>query len=478
MFLRNADLGDGRPVGVRLHGARVTEAGPSLAPRGEPSIDCAGGALLPGLHDHHLHLLAIAAASESVDCGPPAVLTRADLTVTLGRAEPRGGWIRGIGYDDGLLGLLDRRALDVARADTPVRVQHRSGALWVVNSAGADALELDGTRMNGIEHDAAGRATGRLWRIDGWLQSRLGDTPMPDLAGLSRQLARYGITGVTDATPGLDPVTTAVLHDGRISQRVLLLGDADGRGPVKIVIADHDLPRLDDLASWIGQARPRPVALHCVSRDALVLALGVLAESGTVVGDRIEHAAVCPAELARRLASLGVVVVTQPSLIARRGDDYLDRVDPGDLDALWPYASLLRAGVPVGCSSDAPYGDLDPWATIAAATTRTAPSGRQVAPGERVTARTALDGFLSPPERPGGPVRRVRPGALADLVLLDLRLADVLREPSAQHVRMTLIGGAVAFAADPADAAECLRPVRAGGGGRGVRADGRGPAGG
>jgi predicted amidohydrolase YtcJ len=76
---------------------------------------------------------------------------------------------------------------------------------------------------------------------------------------------------------------------------------------------------------------------------------------------------VAPPEAVEAMARAGLAVVTQPSLLARRGDDYLDRVAADDLPFLWPYRSLLAAGVPVGCSSDAPYGDLDPWGSVAAA---------------------------------------------------------------------------------------------------------------
>ncbi|WP_405650522.1 hypothetical protein [Streptomyces sp. NBC_00019] len=40
----------------------------------------------------------------------------------------------------------------------------------------------------------------------------------------------------------------------------------------------------------------------------------------------------------------GITVVTQPTLVARRGDDYEDRVEPENRPDLWPYAGLLRAG--------------------------------------------------------------------------------------------------------------------------------------
>jgi predicted amidohydrolase YtcJ len=447
---RNADLDGRRGVDVRVDGGVVAEIGTGLMSPAEVEVDCGGGALLPGLHDHHLHLLATAAASDSVACGPPEVRCRADLRRALCSAAPRDGWIRGVGFDDGAVGDLDRDALDEMRPEVPVRVQHRSGALWVVNTAAAEALGLAGQDAEGIERDAAGRPSGRLWRLDRWLRERLGPAAVPDLAGLGRRLCAYGITGVTDATPGLTPGAVELLGGGALPQRVMLLGDPAGTAPWKIVVADHDLPAPGELQALIGAVRPRPVALHCVSRAALVIAAAALRDGGTVPGDRIEHAAVCPPDLAAMLAALGVTVVTQPSLLARRGDEYLDRVEPQDVPFLWPFASLVSAGVAVACSSDAPYGELDPWQAVVAARDRIAPSGRAVGPGERVRPAAALAGFLTSPEAPGGVPRRIQVGAAADLVMLDRPLADTLRDPAADHVRLTMIGGRVVYVAGAA----------------------------
>ncbi|MBV8162513.1 MAG: amidohydrolase, partial [Acidimicrobiia bacterium] len=49
------------------------------------------------------------------------------------------------------------------------------------------------------------------------------------------------------------------------------------------------------------------------------------------------------------------------------------------------------------------------------------------------------------PRSPGGPPRRVEPGARADLVLLDAPLAEALAEPSAERVRLTMGGGDVLY---------------------------------
>ena len=92
-------------------------------------VDGRGGALLPGLHDHHIHLHALAADRTSVRCGPPAVHTADDLARALATAAGN-GWIRGVGYSEDVAGLLDLDSLDMLHAERPVRIQHRSGAVY------------------------------------------------------------------------------------------------------------------------------------------------------------------------------------------------------------------------------------------------------------------------------------------------------------------------------------------------------------
>ncbi len=453
LLIREAEVrGEGR-VDVRISGVRISELARRLVPRAdEEVVDAAGAALLPGLHDHHLHVLAAAAARDSVPCGPPAVRSRSELAQRLHQATPRAGWLRGVGYDDASMGQLDSASLDaLSPPGVAVRISHRGGSLWVLNSLAAARLDLDGHDIAGVERDADGHATGRLWRLDGWLRERLGpDHPglpgLPDLAGLSAELAAYGVTGVTDATPDLDGDAVHTIVGGGFEQRLVSLGlehcvPGVGLGPRKLVVPDHVLPRLDDLTERIRAERPRAVALHCVTPAALVLALSALGEAGPHPSDRIEHAAITSPEATDWLAGLGVTVVTQPSMVALRGDDYLDRVEPSDRNGLWPFGSLLRAGVRVGCASDAPYGDLDPWAGIAAAVRRRAPSGRPVAPHEAVPAWQALRSYLTAPGDPGGPVRRVAVGASSDLVLLDRSLAAALAHPEEVVVRRTVLAG-------------------------------------
>jgi predicted amidohydrolase YtcJ len=448
------ELDGRRRADVRIAGGRITGIGARLDRRaGEEVLDGGGGALLPGLCDNHLHLYAMAAALRSVPCGPPEVRRAEELAAALALAPAdEYGWVRGVGYSEDVAGPLDSAVLDRLHAARPVRVQHRSGALWTVNTAGARALGLAEAAHPGVEG-----ATGRLWRADDWLRARLPGTGTPDLGPVGILLARYGITHVTDATPDLDgPAVEAIagaVRGGALPQRVRLMGlaldraapDGVAAGPYKIVLADSGLPGVDELAGRIGAAHAagRAVAVHCVTREALVLLLVAFEEAGVRPGDRVEHAALVPAGLVPRLR--GLTVVTQPGFLAQRGDDYLRDVPAGDLDDLYRLRSLLDGGVACALSSDAPYGPADPWAVIASAAHRRTPAGRIAGARERLAPQRALAGYLNGPEDPGGAPRTVTRGAPADLVLLRAPREEALAAPDAGLVAATITAGKVAW---------------------------------
>ena len=453
IILRNVGV-DGAVVDVGIRGATVASVGPNLdrEPGGEElEIEGRQGALIPGLHDHHLHLLAAAAADSSIHLGPPDVRDRDQFVRALqqaARGRPAEAWVRGVGYHHSVAGDLDRWSLDAVVADRPVRVQHATGAEWILNSAALRSI-------------GAASADGRFYGQDQWLRTRREPSHPPDLAPLGERLARFGVTGVTDATPSdhlssVELLGRAVV-DGALPQEVMVTGSpllagaprVDGVrwGPVKVVIADHDLPALDDLghAFRVAHEAARPVAVHCVTPVALALALAAWGEAGVRRGDRIEHGSVITPEAAARVAELGLVVVTQPGFVASRGDLYLEEVEAALLPHLYPCASLLARGIAVGGSTDAPYGRLDPWEAMAAAAERRTGSGALLNGDERVPAQRALELFLTRPDDPGGRRRVVRPGEAANLCLLDAPLDVALAQPASDHVAATVIGGRVVY---------------------------------
>ena len=154
MLITNAELYQVGRGAARIEGAFVSAIGDLQAQPGERVLDAAGGALLPGLHDHHLHLRSYAAAFGSTQCGPPQVNDVEQLRAALSAAAAQAsGWIRGVGYHDSVAGAIDRAWLDAVVPARPVRVQHRSGRLWIVNS------QRPGRAATGcpVDHSAAGR---------------------------------------------------------------------------------------------------------------------------------------------------------------------------------------------------------------------------------------------------------------------------------------------------------------------------------
>jgi len=433
MLIQRAVTLDGAAVDLRV-GASIDEVADTLTPRpGEDVLDAAGGTVLPGLHDHHVHLYSAAAATTSIRVGPPQVRDRDGLAAALASAEAgEDGWIRAVGYHDSVAGPLDRGVLDAVAPAVPLRVQHRSGVLWILNSAGLERVGL------------AGHPDGRLRSADSWADA-LGRS-VTSLADLSERLSRCGVTGITDATPDLDiadMVRLSELHrHGELRQRVHCLA------PGKRILHDDDLD-LEQLVGWIaGRHRDtHPVAIHCVTAAQLLVTIAALREAGSRAGDRIEHAAVVPADCLADLADLGVTVVTQPNFVAERGDQYLDEIPAAEHGQLWRVASLLDAGVPVALSTDMPFGDGDPWVAIRAAVHRCTRGGAVLGSDECVSARTALTMFLGRPDQPTH-LRTLEPGQPADLCVLSVPPETALAELDSGMVAATVVSGHMVYAAE------------------------------
>lgn len=444
----NADL-FGRLVDIGIDGATitiVTDAGSHRTDAGNV-IDAEGAAVIPGLHDHHIHLFATAAAAQSVFVGPPEVVTIEQLVIAL-RSAPGSGWVRGVGYHESVAGDLDRDVLDRLCPDRPLRVQDRTGIRWTLNSPALDALA--GVDHPGIERDSDGRPTGRLRRADDLVRDLPPFVDGAALERLCRALISRGVTGVTDATP-----YEALADLGRLADRPLPITATGGvalaaeefpdglsRGPVKVLLDEASLPDLADLTDWyrIAHAAGRGLAVHCVDASTVAMCLAAVDEAGAHPGDRLEHGSLIHEATIREIARRGFTIVSQPGLIAERGDQYLADVDQPD--DLYRVASLRRAGIPVALSTDAPYTAADPWAAIAAAVDRRTPSGAVIGPKERVDPLTALTMFTGTATRPATP-RRVAAGEPADLVVLTEPWSTAPRKLTSDLVRATILAGAV-----------------------------------
>ncbi|HYZ68923.1 MAG TPA: amidohydrolase family protein [Mycobacterium sp.] len=430
MLIQRAVLLDGTTTDIRVD-ETIAAVGDLTPTKDEQVLDVAGGTVIPGLHDHHVHLRSAAAALTSARVGPAEVRGRDDLARALAVA-PVGadGWIRAVGYHEAVAGPLDRDLLDEVSPQRPVRVQHRSGVLWTLNSAGLARVGL-------ADHpDGRLRSADRSWS-DTLQRNESG------LAEISRRLSAYGVTGVTDATPDFEVSDIVKLLEahrrGEVSQRVHCLA------PGKRVLHDAALD-LEELKQWIAErhAADAPVAVHCVTAAQLVVTLSALREAGTHPRDRIEHAAVVPDDNLADLKALGVTVVTQPNFVAERGDQYLTDVPADEHHELWRLRSLRQAGVKVALSTDMPFGQGDPWATMRAAVYRTTASGAVLGADECVSAREALPMFFGASGNPTE-TRAIQPGQPGDLCVLAGGPQEVLEELDPHMVAVTVVAGDVVF---------------------------------
>lgn len=452
MLIRRAELEDARIADARLADGGIIAIGHLDPLDGEEVLDAAGGLLLPGLHDHHIHVAALAASLDSVRCGPPEVADMAALAVALG--APGEGWLRGVGYHESVAGMLDAATLDRIVRHRPVRVQHRSGRMWFFNSAGLARI-LDGRDPPpGLEREA-GRFTGRLFDADAWLREALGGRP-PAFAKIAAMLARAGVTGLTEMSPANDSVIAAhfaaEIASGALPQRVLLAGglaltpqnmkSGMTLGPAKLHPHEAELPALDDATAFAraAHARGRAVAVHCATDVELLYTLAMFDEAGTREGDRIEHASIASDAAVARIARLGLAVVTQPHFITERGDAYARDVDPASRPHLYRLRAFLDAGVTLAAGSDAPFGGADPWAAMAAAMSRRTREGVVMRADEALTPEEALDLYLRAPDDLARR-RRVEVGAAADLCLLDRPWGRARTALSSAYVRAVFIGG-------------------------------------
>lgn len=198
-------------------------------------FDLHGAAVLPGLHDMHVHPLGAGLAHLACDFPQGSSLDVVLATVKKCVAEhPKGAWVIGGQWDATSIGREpNREILDRVAPDNPVALTDISGhSLW----ANTQALELGGIKLAAsqknpaggiIERDAHGIPTGLLREAAGGMVRAVIPPPTPDeeakaLAWSLHLMLSYGITSFTDAAldeSGLQ--TYARLSDeGILKQRV------------------------------------------------------------------------------------------------------------------------------------------------------------------------------------------------------------------------------------------------------------------
>jgi predicted amidohydrolase YtcJ len=230
-------------------------------------------------------------------------------------------------------------------------------------------------------------------------------------------------------------------------------------GAVKIILSQtrgHLDPPETELKQMVLHAHQAgfQVAMHAVEESTILSALSALEYAQQVYPQprhrhRIEHCSVCTPEIARQLAKLQVMVVTQPAFIYYGGERYLDTVPPQQLEHLYPIGTLISSGLTVAASSDCPVVPPNPLIGIYAATSRTAETGQKLSPEQAISPLQSLwiytsgGSYVSHEEGIKG---TITPGKLADIIVLSGDPTQTqVSEIKQIQVEITIIDGRIVW---------------------------------
>lgn len=490
-----------RLVAIDKNRIRAVAANDALVQLKQPNtqvIDCEGKALLPGFCDAHFHLWASAADSAALDLSHRNnVRSISDIQTAIQNISkdlPPGAWIRARGYHEFYLAEKrhpTRGDLDQASPQHPVKLTHQSKHACVLNSQALAHVGI--TRYTPdppgglIDRDLkSGDPNGVLFEMNAFLDRRV--PPIGEhefvlgIQSVNQRLLSLGITSIHEASINNDQAQwhhlCALKAKENFLPKVSMMigvkafdnmeqGDFScpvGEnqlclGAVKIML-DQTSGRLHPSQSELNQLvlrihrRGFQVAIHAIEEiavisasNAIAYALGISPRSDH--RHRIEHCSVCPSPLAERLASLGIVVVTQPSFIYYNGHRYINTVNGRDLRHLYPVHTLQNEGVTVAASSDAPIVPPNPLIGIHAAVTRTSETFDLLTAKEAVSPFDALRLYMLNGAEANFEEQRkgsITPGKYADLVLLD---KDPTAIPADEikdiEVVMTIIDGKIVW---------------------------------
>lgn len=464
-------------------------------------------------HGHFAGVGAAQAAIDCKAPGMQSIRALQEAVRERAAQQPAGSWIRGRGYDQSRLAEKrhpNRDDWDAVAPEHPVVFTRTCGHILSVNSramalAGVDDRtpdpsggrfdRVDGRNL-GVVYETAALAFGQVWGLarHEWREALLranraylatGGTSVHDAGGLvgppfsqcqdlvrtgEIQVRLYAFTTVNSFEHPLIGMLNTGLHTGFGDDRLRLgafkvVTDGSSSGPTAATRAPYasdsddfgilywQQEQLDDL---IGRAHRQgfQCTVHAVGDRAIEQTLDAMARAQSEspregLRHRIEHCGICPPDLQARVVAQGIVPAMQPAFTWEFGDGYIANYGRERADMMFPARSLIRQGVPVAGSSDAPVTDHAPLFGIEQALTRRTMDGDVCGPDEAVDLTTAIrmhtiNGAYASFEE--GIKGSIEPGKLADLVLLAEDLSRVPADRIRQTgVVMTLVGGEVVY---------------------------------
>ena len=480
--------------------------------------DGKGAVMIPGLIDAHAHVMGIGIGALTLDLSDTNSLQEAlDKIRTFAAENPDRPWILGRGWNQEKwnLGRFPTAAeLDSAVADRPVYLARVDGHAGWVNSVAMQAASVDASSKvpqgGRIERLSDGKTPSGVF-IDNAMDLMQNAVPAPrpkerDLAFAEAQkvLHRYGITAVADMGTSIEDWQAFRRAGDRGALTLRVMAYAAGADQMELIAGSGPSPWLYDdklrmngikiyldgalgsRGAWLkqpyaddpgntglpltGPAKLRNIlvravqgnfqpAIHAIGTAANEDALNAIAEiAESFPGDRrwrIEHAQIVDPVDLPKFGRNGIIASMQP--VHQTSDRLMAeaRLGPDRLEGAYAWNTILKLGGRLAFGSDAPVESPDPFAGIAAATTRMDAEGQPFGgwrPQERVNREQALAGFTSEAAYAGfaeGRFGRLLPGERADFVLIDRDpLIASPGELRTTKVLETWVGGRKVYDAD------------------------------
>ena len=480
--------------------------------------DGQGRVMIPGLIDAHAHVMGVGIGALTLDLSDTRSLDEALAKIAAFAAKNEARpWILGRGWNQEQWGLgrfPTAAELDRAVSDRPVYLQRVDGHAGWANTLALQAAGITaGTKSpegGRIERLAGSQEPSGVF-VDAAeeLMNRAIPAPRPverDLAFAEAQkvLHRQGITAVADMGTTIEDWQAFRRAGDRGTLTLRIMSYAAGPDQMELIAGSRPSPWLYDdklrmngvklyldgalgsRGAWLKQpyaddpgntglpltspAKLRNIlvraaqgdfqpAVHAIGTAANAEALNAISEiAESFPGDRrwrIEHVQIVDPVDLPKLGQNGIIASMQP--VHQISDRLMAeaRLGPNRLDGAYAWSTILGLGGKLAFGSDAPVESADPFAGMAAATTRMDANGEPFGgwrPQDRVNREQALAGFTAWAAYAGfaeGRFGRLLPGERADFVLVD---TDPLMATPAQlratKVFETWVGGRKVYDAD------------------------------